>query len=175
MRKNMKRLVFGVVLGCTVLVPMASPASAATYDSTGDAWSVPLLTGCRTRAKATVTPSGSSRTVAWYTSVSCNRTIPYMKTTMTVSSGYPLNVVQGPTSAECSNCSFVEQSGSYTTSTGQLHYLTGAMRVYEVVGSSPNYHGAWTPAPLSPCTPTVWNYLLYPGYGDCVTNTNFLT
>lgn len=171
--KHRKRLLLGAVLSCALIVPTASPASAATFDSTGDAWSVPRQTGCRTRARATVTPTGSTtRRVDWYTSASCTRTLPYMRTSMLVSSGYPLNVVQGPATTECSNCSFVEQSGSYTTPTGHLHYLTGGMTVVESHTSLNT--GLWTPAPLSPCTPTTGNYQQH-NRGDCVTNTNFIT
>lgn len=169
----------GLVVG-TIVVPAPHAAhAAATYDTTGDAWSLPLLVGCRTRARATVTATGSSRTVDWYTSASCDHSLVSLSTTMIVSSGWPLNVVQGPRTASCTSCTFVQQAGTYTSSASQLHYLTGGMTGHYAeayVYTPPVFMrvGVWTPAPLVPCTPTVFNNVPI-GHLDCATNTNYIT
>lgn len=169
------KLVAATALACALAFSTAPPAQAATHDTSGDAWSH-TLTGCRTRARAVVSGTGSTRTVNWYTSASCTKTMPILTTHLVVSSGFPLNVIIGPVTSTCHNCSFVDQSGSYTASLNQLHYVTATMRTWEsfwIAGSATV--GFWTPAPLFPCTPTAFNNFGGNGGLDCLTNTVFNT
>lgn len=172
--KRSYRLLSCVLLTGMLIASFAPPAHAATYDSTGDLWSS-QLTGCRTRAQATITPSGAQRRVDWYTSSSCSRAVDTLRTIMTVSWGWPLNVIHGPATTSCINCSFVSQSGTYYSPPNELHHLTAEMRVLETVTVAGGPFGVWTPAPLVPCAPTVWNYALFPGWGACITNTVYNT
>lgn len=168
------KVALATALACVLAFSLAPPAHAATYDTSGDAWSY-TLTGCRTRAQAVVSGTGSTRTVNWYTSASCNRTMPFLTTHMVVSSGFPLNVVVGPVTKSCNDCSFIDQSGSYTTSLNQLHYVTATMKSVEQQWFFVTPVGWWTPAPLFPCTPTAFNNIAGAGWLDCLTNTVFNT
>ena len=168
------KLVAATALACALVFSVAPPAQAATHDTSGDAWSH-TLTGCRTRARAVVSGTGSTRTVNWYTSASCTKTMGWLTTHLVVSSGYPLNVIVGPVAKTCYNCSFVDQSGSYTTSLNQLHYVTATMKSVEAIWTGVTGVGWWTPAPLFPCTPTALNNIGASGTLDCLTNTVFNT
>lgn len=152
------------VLGGFLLTGPA-PASASTYYSAQTFIQSGTGVSCYSRAEATVTRSGTTRSVVWTTSSRCTSPVTGLWTT-----GAALNLLtnaQGPYTNSVSSSNYVQTGNTYTLQNAALITIQSVLHVYTA------NIGPWIPVTCEGGRPV---QMLSPlSDGECIATVTFNT